>query len=440
MRRLSRYLFAFASFVGVGCSAVSERAESRPAGAPVVTGGVQEAHAATLASSTGEISKTAGGEGRGGGGGGATIRALRDSSATPVIRALYVNRFAAQSPRRMRWLVSVADSTEINGFVIDMKDEFGLNFRSDSAPFRRNEGIGHGMVHDVKALVDTLHAHKIFATARIVVFKDPVAAQLNPTWTIRRPDGEMWQDKKGTRWVDPYNRALWEYNLGVADELVRLGFDEIQFDYIRFPEPYKSLPQQVFPASNGMSKPELLATFLKTARERLNKLGVRSTADVFGFVTTVRGPLEVGQWWEKLAPVTDVLLPMTYPSHFPHGTFGIPRPNAEPYQIQKISIDAARERDQKLGITAPEHIRPWLQAFSLGKPEYGPEQLQAQKQAVYDAGYDGWVLWHPGSKYEAYVPALEKGELVSHKKNQEREPNTNGNRVTPDTEIVRKPK
>jgi hypothetical protein len=333
-----------------------------------------------------------------------------------VIRALYVNRFAAQSARRMHWLISVADSTEINGFVIDMKDEFGLNFRSDSAAFRRNEGIGHGMVHDVKALLDTLHAHKIFATARIVVFKDPVAAQLNPTWTIRRPDGEMWQDKKGTRWVDPYNRALWEYNLGVAEELVRLGFDEIQFDYIRFPEPYKSLPQQVFPASNGMSKPELLATFLKTARERLNALGVRSTADVFGFVTTVRGPLEVGQWWEKLAPVTDVLLPMTYPSHFPHGTFGIPRPNAEPYQIQKISIDAARERDQKLGITAPEHIRPWLQAFSLGKPEYGPEQLQAQKQAVYDAGYDGWVLWHPGSKYEPYMPALEKGELVSHKR------------------------
>jgi hypothetical protein len=344
------------------------------------------------------------------------IATMRDPSATPVVRGLYVNRFAAQSARRMRWLIGVADSTEVNGFVIDMKDEFGLNYHSENADFRRNEGVGHGKVRDVRALIDTLHAHKIFAIARVVVFKDPTAARANPAWTIRRPDSSVWLDKKGISWVDPYNHALWEYNIGVAEELVRLGFDEIQFDYIRFPEPYKSLPPQVFPASNGQSKPELLASFLKTARERLNKLGVRSTADVFGFVTTVHGPLEVGQWWEKLAPVADVMLPMCYPSHFPHGSFGIARPNAEPYQIQKISIDAARERDQKLGIVTPEHVRPWLQAFSLGKPEYGPEQLQAQKQAVYDAGYDGWVLWHPGSKYELFLPAIEKGELVSHKK------------------------
>ena len=340
----------------------------------------------------------------------------RDPSATPVIRGLYVNRFAAQSARKMHWLIGVADSTEINGFVIDMKDEFGLNFHSENAEFRKYQGSGHGMVHDVRALLDTLHAHNIFAIARIVVFKDPTAAQANPAWTIRRPDSTQWQDKKGTPWVDPYNRALWEYNIGIAEELVHLGFDEIQFDYIRFPEPYKSLPKQVFPASDGTSKPELLAAFLKEARDRLNKLGVRSTADVFGFVATVHAPLEVGQWWEKLAPVTDVLLPMTYPSHFPHGSFGIARPNAEPYQIQKISIDAARERDQKLGITSPEHVRPWIQAFSIGQPPYGAEQVEAQKRAIYDAGYDGWVLWHPGSKYQIFLPALEKGEIVSHKK------------------------
>jgi hypothetical protein len=342
--------------------------------------------------------------------------ALRDPSTTPVIRALYVNRFAAQSTRKMHWLIGVADSTEINGLVIDMKDEFGLNFKSENPEFRKYEGTGHGMVRDVRALLDTLHAHNIFAIARIVVFKDPTAALANSAWTIKKPDGTEWEDKKGFRWVDPYNRKLWDYNIGIAEELVHLGFDEIQFDYIRFPEPYKSLPKQVFPAADGLSKPDLLAAYLKMAHERLNKLGVRSTADVFGFVATIHGPLEVGQWWEKLAPVTDVLLPMTYPSHFPHGSFGIARPNAEPYQIQKISIDEARKRDEKLGITSPEHVRPWLQAFSLGQPKYGPEQLEAQKKAVYDAGYDGWVMWSPGSHYEAFLPALEKGDLVSHKK------------------------
>ena len=346
------------------------------------------------------------------------LAALRDPAATPVIRGLYVNRFAAQSARKMRWLIGIADSTEINGFVIDMKDEFGLNFHSENPEFRKNAGAGHGMVRDVRALLDTLHAHNIFAIARIVVFKDPTTAQVHPEWTIHRPDGSSWQDKKGFTWVDPYNHALWDYNIGIAEELVHLGFDEIQFDYIRFPEPLKSLPPQVFPAANGMSKPDLLAAYLKAAHERLNKLGVRSTADIFGFVATVHGPLEIGQWWEKLAPVTDVLLPMTYPSHFPPGSFGIARPNTEPYKIQKISIDTARVRDQKLGITAPEHIRPWIQAFSLRnlKPAYGPTELEEQKRGIYDAGYDGWVLWHPGSKYEPFLPALEKGELVSHKK------------------------
>ncbi len=416
MHHLRRCSFIVSALFLGACTSASEHSDKQAgasapslqtASATPVASVTREAHADTVAVANGAIGSTLAPKG---------IVAMRDPNATPVIRGLYVNRFAAQSTRRMHWLLSVADSTEINGLVIDMKDEFGLNFHSQSAEFRKNEGSGHGMVRDVRALLDTVHAHNVFAIARIVVFKDPTTAQANPAWTIKQPNGETWHDKKGFSWVDPYNHALWDYNIGIAEELVHLGFDEIQFDYIRFPEPYKSLPTQVFPATNGMSKPDLLAAFLKNAHERLNKLGVRSTADVFGFVTTVHGPLEVGQWWEKLAPVTDVLLPMCYPSHFPHGSFGIARPNAEPYKVQKISIEAARQRDQKLGITTAEHVRPWIQAFSLGQPPYGPEQVEEQKKAVYDAGYDGWVLWHPGSKYEPFLPALEKGELVSHKK------------------------
>jgi hypothetical protein len=142
---------------------------------------------------------------------------------------------------------------------------------------------------------------------------------------------------------------------------------------------------------------------------------VRSTADVFGLVTTVNGPLEVAQDWEKLAAVTDVLLPMVYPSHYPRGSFGVARPNADPYRIVHVAIDRARKRNEKLGLTG-ERVRPYLQAFSLGQPPYGAEELRQQKQAVYDAGYDGWVLWHPGTKYEAFEAALERGETVSRKK------------------------
>ena len=339
--------------------------------------------------------------------GGSVTRKAADSSSYPVVRGLYLNRFAAQSPRKMRHLFAIADSTEINAFVIDMKDEFGLNYRSANKEFAKNAGAEKGHVANVRALVDSVKAHGLLPIARIVAFKDPVAAEVNPEWTIRREDGSTWNDKEGLAWVNAYDHAVWDYNLGVAEELVGLGFEEIQWDYIRFPEPYHSLPTQVFPGAT-LSKPEALAEFLKVARERLSKHGVRSTADIFGLVTSVRGPLEVGQWWEKLSPAADVLLPMVYPSHYPTGSFGIAYPNAEPGKIIKIALDTARARDEKLGITKGEHVRPWLQAFTLRKPPYGPEQIKEQKQAVYDAGYHGWILWSPGSLYDPFVPALEK--------------------------------
>jgi hypothetical protein len=255
--------------------------------------------------------------------------------------------------------------------------------------------------------VDSVKAHGLLPIARIVAFKDPVAASANPAWTIRKPDGSVWIDKEGNTWVNAHNREVQEYNLAVAEELIELGFEEIQWDYIRFPEPYPSLPKQVFPGATS-SNPDALAAFLKLAGERLAKHGVRNTADIFGLVTTVRGPLEVGQHWEKLSRVTDVLLPMVYPSHYPRGAFGIARPNAEPYEVVRRAISAARTRDSTLGIMKAEHVRPWIQAFSIGKPDYGPEQIAAQKKAIYDAGYKGWILWHPGSNYEVFLPALDK--------------------------------
>lgn len=329
-------------------------------------------------------------------------------SAAPVVKGLYVNRFAAQSSRRMRQLIAMADSTEVNALVIDLKDEFGLNYVSRHADVNRNAGDpDKGKVRDVRALMDTLRAHKILPIARIVVFKDPWAAKANPDHVIRKPDGGIWIDKAGNVWVNPYDRVIWEYNLKVAEEAIALGFGEIQFDYIRFPEPYKSLPPQVFPGAKGQSKPDAIAEFLKLADTRLNKLGARSTADIFGLVTTVRGPLEVGQEWEKLAPVTDVLLPMTYPSHYPRGSFGVARPNAEPRKIQQVANAKAKERNEKLGLTG-ERVRPWIQAFTLGAPAYDGSHVKEQILGINAAGFQGWVLWHPGSKYEPFLSGLAK--------------------------------
>jgi hypothetical protein len=330
---------------------------------------------------------------------------LKDAPA--AVRALYVNRWATQSAKRMRELMKIADETEINGMVLDLKDEFGLNFASKDSSVARNAGHS-GTIPHLKELIDTLHAHGIVVIARQVTFKDSVAARQNPQHTIRKPDGSPWNDKQGLTWVDPYDPMIREYNIRVAEELARMGFDEIQFDYIRFPEPYPSLPKQTFSDANGVSRPQALADFLTAACKRINALGSRCTADIFGLVTTVRGPLEIGQEWEKISPVVDVVLPMTYPSHYPHGSFGIDRPNAEPEKIQRLAISKAHDRDIALKITKPEHVRPWVQAFTLGAPPYGPAEIEAQKRGIYAAGYDGWVLWNPGSKYEIFLSGLEK--------------------------------
>jgi hypothetical protein len=331
----------------------------------------------------------------------------------PIIRGLYVNRFAAQSMRRMRKLIDIADSTEINAFVIDVKDEFGLNIRTDDPMVQKNAGTA-GVIPNAKALLDTLKAHNILAIARIVVFKDSVAARVNPDHVMRRPDGSPWRDKQGLSWVNPYDETIWEYNFRVADEAIKLGFGEIQFDYIRFPEPYPSLPKQVFPNEKGRSRPDVLAEFLRTANARFDKVNVRTTADIFGLVTTVGGALEIGQEWEKVSPAVDVVLPMTYPSHYPRGAFGVARPNAEPFKIQQIAIARAKARDAKLGLTG-ERVRPWIQAFSLGQPKYDASHVKEQMRGIYAAGYNGWIWWHPGSLYEPFLPALEK-ELKSHTK------------------------
>ena len=335
----------------------------------------------------------------------ASVQKLRTDQSIPI-RGLYVNRFAAQSTKKMKKLIAIADSTEINAFVIDVKDEFGLNYNSSDPMLQKNAGT-QTKVANMKALLDTLNAHGILPIARIVVFKDSVTARMNPNDVIRKADGTPWRDHKGLTWVNPYANAIWEYNFRIAEEAVKMGFGEVQFDYIRFPEPYKSLPEQVFPESNGRNKTQVLAEFLTAAKKRMDKLGVRTTADIFGLVATVGGALEVGQKWEPMVQSVDVVLPMVYPSHYPHGAFGIPYPNSQPYDLIHTAISRGRVRTEALGLKG-QRVRPWLQAFSLGPPKYGAAEIEAQKKAVYDSGYESWVLWHPGSSYDIFVPALAK--------------------------------
>ena len=315
------------------------------------------------------------------------------------VRALYVSAYSAGSSARMNALIGLADRTEINAFVIDIKEADGQVTYRSSIPMVRRVGAQEIVpIGNIRALLARLREHGIYPIARIVVFKDPTLARARPDWAIQTADQRLWIDQHGGPWVDSYNRNVWEYNLALAREAIALGFAEVQWDYVRFPDvPAAYMRTAVHPARAGRTRPQAIREFLRWSREELGPLGVPVTADVFGVTTSSSGDVGIGQHWESMTDVTDVLLPMVYPSHYPRGSFGLRHPNSEPYHTVLIAMRHGVRRNRAVDDAAL--IRPWLQDFTLGQPPYRAAHVRAQIQAVYDAGLTEWVLWNASSRY-----------------------------------------
>ena len=359
--------------------------------------------------------------------GGDSVAGAPNTAAAPTgkapaqIRGLYINAYAAGSRARLPKLIAMADSTEINTFVVDVKSERGVHYNTSVALAKELQQDGENTLRDLKAFVDTLHAHDIYAMARIVLFKDPILSKAKPEWSIRRADGSLWVDKAGNTWVSAWDSEVWDYNLDIAEEAAKAGFDEIQFDYVRFPEPYASLPPQVHPEAKG-DRTDAIAAFLNEAKTRLHPLGAVVAADVFGLSPNDPQDVNIGQQWETIAATADHILPMMYPSHYLSVHLpGVPKPDLMPYETLYKSAGMARIRNDRMkevGVR-PARVIAWLQAFSAtwlaNHLEYGPQQLRDQKRGVYDVGFDDWVLWHPGSKYEPILGGLER-EMKSEAK------------------------
>ncbi len=330
------------------------------------------------------------------------------------VRALYVNGWAAGSRSRMRELIRIADETEINAFVIDVK-ESDTYLVHDSTGIALAKEIGADQRPASKwlpALVDTLEAHGIYPIARIVVFKDRMLAEKRPELAIQNAEGGVWLDQKGKPWVNPYHRTVWDYNVDIAREALDMGFSEVQWDYVRFPDVREELRRTMrFPGANGVSREDNIRDFIAYSKQQLRDYQVPVTADVFGLVTHLDGDVGIGQQWEKVIGTADAVLPMVYPSHYYAGMYGFAQPNAHPYEIVRISMEDAVERTRALeqqGRPVGE-IRPWLQAMSatwMDDIAYGPSHLRQQIQATHDAGLRSWTLWNPGSKYDLFLPAL----------------------------------
>ena len=326
--------------------------------------------------------------------------------APAQIRGIYLNAYGAGSRARLAKLLALADTTELNTFVVDVKDEKGIHYRSALALPTELALQGEQTLGNLRAFVDTLHAHGLHAIARIVVFKDPILSKAKPDWSIRTPDGELWLDKAGNTWVSAWDPAVWDYNIAIAEEAARAGFDEVQFDYVRFPEPYPSLPEQVHTHANG-TRTQAIVAFLQRARARLHPLGAIVAADVFGLSPNDGRDINIGQQWEDVLASADHVLPMVYPSHYlPTHLKGVPTPNRMPYETVFTSVGIGMVRIKRLRALGVRTARviPWLQAFSAPwvdrEYEYGAEQADAQIRAVYDVGLEDWIFWHPGSRYE----------------------------------------
>jgi len=324
------------------------------------------------------------------------------------VKAIYLNAWAAGSRDKLAKLIGIADRTEINAFVIDLKEGGEVSYVS-SVPLAKEIGASREYIRNVSRLLDTLRAHNIYPIARIVVFKDPVLAKARPDFAVKTSDGGIWLDNKGKAWVDSYNRNVWDYNIALAREAIDLGFSEVQWDYVRFSDAPKAyLNRAVYPAQAGRTKSDAIREFMLYSRQKLSDTHAPVTADVFGLTVTTTGDMGIGQQWEKMANAVDVILPMVYPSHFIPGNYGLRNPNAAPYRTIQRSMEDAVRRSKPLPNAAT--IRPWLQAFTLGPPHYTPAHVRAQIQAVYDVGLTEWVLWNPGSNYDPAAFAPEGGE------------------------------
>jgi hypothetical protein len=285
-----------------------------------------------------------------------------------------------------------------------VKDDTGyLTYRSSVPTAIAIGGNDQRRARDSEERLRMLQARGIHTIARIVVAKDPLLAQRKPEWAVRHVNGGLWRDRLDFAWVDAFNDSVWVYAAQLAAEAVKIGFAEVQYDYVRFPdEPESRLALAVFGAHRpGETKRQGVVRNLGLLRERTRRMGVPFTIDVFGLTTSATGDMGIGQKWEDLVTSADVVLPMVYPSHYYRGHYNLAHPNSEPYKVIRRAMQDALKRSAPLGRTA--EIRPYLQAFTLGQPRYTPAHVREQIRAAEELGINAWVLWNPRS---AYDPAI----------------------------------
>lgn len=322
---------------------------------------------------------------------------------TPTnVRALYMSAWVASTPSIRQKIIDLADSSEINAVVIDIKDATGrVSFLVDD-PTVSDTGSPKDLIKNISELIQTLHDKNIYVIGRISVFQDPYLTQKKPEWALKtKSTGAIWKDRKGLSFLDPTKEDVWDYVTALAQESYAKGFDEINFDYIRFPSD-GNIKDIAYPTSIA-SKADAIRLFWEHIHQVMTlESHIPTSADVFGLTTEATDDMGIGQVLENALPNFDFVAPMIYPSHYPEGYQGFANPATKPYEVVTIAMKKGVARAAALGMDASK-FRPWIQDFNMGAT-YTAGMIKDQIRALHEQGIDSYMVWDPANTYttEAY--------------------------------------
>lgn len=331
---------------------------------------------------------------------------VHDTREAIKVKGIYLSAYVAGSPDRMNAILENIENSQINAVVIDVKDDEGRVTFSMDSPVVTEIEASKKYIGDMKGLMEELKSRDLYVIARVVAFKDPYLAEKKPEWSLKTASGERYRDKDGLAWVDPYRREVWDYLVEIGSAAGEYGFDEVQFDYIRFATD-KTMNQVVFDENEvkGRSKTDIITEFTQYAYDKLTEKGLFVSADVFGaIIGSEEDAGSVGQIYGDMAANLDYICPMIYPSHYGDGNFGIQYPDTKPYETIAGALSGSKEDLAAAGDQERQAIvRPWLQDFTASylknHIKYGPDEVRAQIKAVYDSGYEEWILWNASNRY-----------------------------------------
>ncbi len=314
--------------------------------------------------------------------------------AKQTVKGVYLTAYSAGNPKKLAEIIKLIDATELNAVVIDIKDYSGKILYDSQLAMVKDLKLKDNRLGNVALIIEKLREHKIYTIARQTVFQDPALAEKRPEWAIKNKSGGVWRDNKGLSWVDPTKLEVWKYNVAIAKEAARLGFDEINFDYVRFPSD-GDMSQVVY--SNGKNKKyEIMRKFYTFLGKQMDAAPVWISFDMFGLVMEAKGnfDLNIGQRLVDAVDNADYISPMMYPSHYPSGHLGLKNPAAFPGKV----IAHGLEIGTPVFKNTRAEVRPWIQAFNLGAT-YDATKIREEIDTVEKYTDAGWMLWNAANRY-----------------------------------------